>query len=191
MMMPKTKTDDLEAMGLDELRARYLEVTGEATRDRSKKRLIEKIRGALEPDSAPQQAEETPAEADAEPATDAPAYEGEQKISKLSVDDLRAKHLELIGRETKSTNRRYLIWRVQQAQKGKIPTGPRAGRGNAGPTKVLPLRVPEAAVEALGEAKARLGLRSRNELLIKAVHDYLAQNGEAKAAALLTGDDAA
>jgi hypothetical protein len=112
----------------------------------------------------------------ADRADDAP--EAGEKVSKLSVEDLRARFAEITGRESKSSNRPYLIWRVQQAQKGRVPVGPRARRGDAGPAKVLPMRVPTAAIEPLDEVRRKLGLRSRNEMFHKAMASFLINAGE-------------
>lgn len=119
----------------------------------------------------------------AAPASGGPA-EPEVKISKLSVDELRAKHLELVGRETKSTNRTYLIWRVRQAQKGRIPVGAARGRGGETvPHKVLPVRVPTEAVSALDGAWKRLGMKTRTEFFRRAIHTCLLHAGESESAA--------
>jgi hypothetical protein len=208
--MPTTKQNDLDALSLDELRTRYHEATGEVTKDRSKKRLIARITEARESIAALEKGKELRAEAEAEPepapkakasrkkakaaepATDADDADddGEKKPAKMTIEELREAYREIVGRETNSENRRYLIWRLAQAKKGRIPTGPRAGRTKSGPQKVLPVRTPAAAVEPLGEARKRLGLRSRNDLILRALHYYLAQNGEAEVANLLIGDDA-
>jgi len=100
--MPKTKKTDLEALGLDELRAKFTELTGEETKDRSKKRLIGKIETELQSTEALEKGKRM-READAEPA-------------------------------------------------------PKKKAGK--------------------KAKARLGLRSRNDLFLRAVHAYLTENGE-------------
>jgi hypothetical protein len=196
--MPTTKQNDLDALSLDELRTRYHEATGEETKDRSKKRLIARITEAQESIAALEKGKELRAEAEAEaepapkakasrkkakaaePATDADDAEpGEKKFSAMTVEELQAKHLEMIGRPTTSTLKRYLVWRCQQASKGRIPTGPRAGRGgNAGPVKVLPFRVPESAVRPLGEVQNRLGIRSRNEMFNRAMAAFLTNAGE-------------
>jgi len=189
---------ELEAMRLPELQAKFAEVTGEESRAPNRKFLIRKITEALEAGGevgtpvddagkkakAPKKAAPAKAPPEAEASDQTASDEAEVKLSKLDVPALQARIHELTGRETSSTNRRYLIWRAQQAAKGRIPLGPRARRGNAGPAKVLPMRVPAAAVQPLAEAKERLGLRSRNDLFLKAVHDFLANAGEAEVAAL-------
>jgi hypothetical protein len=188
--------EGLEALRLPELQAKFQEVTGEARKSPNKKFLIRRIEEAQESIVALEKGEEMRAEDAGDAAEPAPkkngrrkaeaadgdeagpSDDGEPKISKLSVEELRAKHLELLGRETKSSNRTYLVWRVSQAAKGKIPTGPRARRANAGPHKVLPMRVPEAAVEPLKDVQKKLGIRSRNEMFNRAMAAFLINAGD-------------
>lgn len=65
---------------------------------------------------------------DLTPAPDAnvaPVADGsERKLSKLSVEELQALYTEVVGRSSGSSDRRYLVWKVRQAQKGRIPVGP-------------------------------------------------------------------
>lgn len=117
------------------------------------------------------------------------------KLSKLSVDELQARYAELFGRTTDSVHVGYLRWRISQAEKGKIPVGPRPrcqarGEECGEPLppqdfKVLPLRLEVSLVGKLDEAWARLGLRSRTELIRRALHAYLAGAGEQEVAVLL------
>ena len=173
--MPKrTIQQELEAMRLPELHAMFAEVTGEQSRAPNRKFLIRKIMEGLEAN------ERKPAKKDK-------AAGKEPKLSDLDVPALQAKHLEVLGRETTSTNKRYLIWRVQQAMKGKIPTGPRS-RGEAVEMKVVPFRLPAAAVPSLDEAWRRLGIKSRTEFFRRAVHSFLDGAGERDVAALFAAD---
>ncbi|MEZ4265477.1 MAG: ribbon-helix-helix protein, CopG family [Myxococcota bacterium] len=94
---------------------------------------------------------------------------------------LQARYVEVVGRPTGSTNASYLIWRVRQAEKGKIPVGPRAARTSDGETvefKVLPLRMEAELVAKLDEARERLGLKSRMDLFRRALGVYLEGAGE-------------
>lgn len=235
--------EELEALRLPELQARFKEVVGEESRSPNKTYLIRKIvdrmavaealeRHALaegtggtepegtssettaaagEPERPPEFADnppktqataesaatpESPADAAPEkgtPAEPAPARKprrkkaeetdgdaGEPKLSKLDIPALQAMYRELIGRDTSSTSKRYLVWRCQQAQKGRIPTGPLAGRrsGEKIDAKVLPMRVPTAAIEPLDEVWRKLGLRSRNEMFRNAMAAFLVNAGE-------------
>jgi len=57
------------------------------------------------------------------------------------------------GRPTGPTNKAYMIWKIREAQKGRIPLGPRKSAHREGVTfKVLPLRMEAAVVDKLDEA---------------------------------------
>ncbi|HHH30181.1 MAG TPA: ribbon-helix-helix protein, CopG family [Polyangiaceae bacterium] len=76
-------------------------------------------------------------------------------------------------------------WKVRQAQKGKIPVGPRRTRptdGEAPNFKVLPLRMEAELVTQLDEARERLGLKSRMELFRRSLHTFLLEVGEVRVA---------
>ena len=109
----------------------------------------------------------------------------ETPLTKLSVEELRQRYIEVIGRETSSTNARYLVWKLREAAKGKILIGPRQRVSREpGSMKVLPLRMDAELVAQLDEARERLGLSSRMELFRRSLHTYLDQQGEAEVAAL-------
>jgi hypothetical protein len=82
---------------------------------------------------------------------------------------------EVIGRPSSSSSSAYLVWKLRQAQKGRIRVGPieRHAPGEAADVKVLPLRMTAAEVEALDEAWRRLGFKSRTAMLKKAIADLL------------------
>jgi len=123
--------------------------------------------------------DDAPQDAAPEP-TDEPQ---ETPLSKLTVEELQAKYLEVVGRPTGSSNRNYLIWKVKQAKKGRIPVGPRTRRTTAaGPCKVLPLRMEAELVEQLDEARKRLGLPSRMDLFRRSLHAFLLEAGEVRVA---------
>ncbi|RMG49144.1 MAG: ribbon-helix-helix protein, CopG family [Acidobacteria bacterium] len=122
-----------------------------------------------------------PAEAEGTPAPEAER----PKLTRLSVEQLRERYLEVVGRPTGSTDRRYLIWKIRQAERGLIPVGPRRRREGPPPVyKVLPIRLEADTVARLDEAWRRQGLKSRMELFRRALHDYLAAHGEDGVAAL-------
>jgi hypothetical protein len=103
------------------------------------------------------------------------------------MPELQARYLEVVGRPTGSTNKAYMIWKIREAQKGRIPLGPRKSAHREGVTfKVLPLRMEAEVVDKLDEAWKRHGLHSRTDLFRKSLHDYLASIGENDVAALLT-----
>ena len=109
------------------------------------------------------------------------------KLSKLSVPELQALYLEVVGRSTGSSHKRYLVWKIRQAQRGLIPVGPRGQRrpvGEAVDFKVLPLRMEAELVAQLDEARERLGLKSRMELFRRSLHAFLLEAGEVRLAEL-------
>lgn len=172
MSKVKLNEADLGAMRLPELQQRYVEVVGEPTRCPNKAWLVRKILEA-----ARTRAASTPAKPIA-------------SFKTASVEELKARHLELIGRPTSSRHVGYLRWRLRQAERGGIRIGaePRAAHG-ADDVLVLPLRMPAPVVERLDEARRRLGLRSRAELFRRALHRYLIDFDEREAAALLLRGD--
>ena len=136
---------------------------------------------ATEPEALPEKAAEPETSGDAADTTGDAPEAGEAKLSKLDVSALQEKYRELVGRETSSTSKRYLIWKCQQAQKGRIPTGPRDARGPSSEkvdVKVLPMRVPTAAIEPLDAVRRKLGLQSRNEMFRRAMAAFLINAGE-------------
>lgn len=155
----------LEALRLPELQAKYAELVGEKTRSPNKIFILRKIAEALE--AREQEAIATPT---------VPELAAKVKLTKLSVAELQALHRELLGRETSSTDAAYLVWRVRQAQKGRIKPGPieRRTSGQAADIKVLPLRMTAAEVEALDAGWRRLGFKSRTTMLKKAIEAMLA-----------------
>jgi len=136
---------------------------------------------------SPAPAAESPAPGSALAAESVPATVT-PKLTKLDVPALQALHLELIGRPTSSSDKAYLVWRLRQAQKGKIPVGRRephrATTAEPQDHKVLPLRMEAELVAKLDEARERLGLKSRMDLFRRALHGYLAAAGEHDVAAL-------
>lgn len=203
----QTQLDHLRALRLPDLQARFAELVGEETRCPNKAFLLRRIAEALEARAA----EATPAEdVTAEPttptddapapddvATDAPApddalagdEEGTEpdgaRLQDLDVEQLRARYLDVVGRGTGSHDKRYLIWKIRQAQQGKVPVGPVGRRQPGEPPaehKVLPLRMPAETVEALDDVWRRRGLKSRMDLFRHALDQYLTGLGEEAAA---------
>ncbi len=115
----------------------------------------------------------------------------EIKLSKLDVTALQARYREVLGRDTSSDNRNYLVWKIREAEKGRVPTGPRrSGRAEGATFKVLPLRMESDLVDQLDEAWRRQGLATRMELFRVALRTYLASVGENDVAELLKVRDA-
>ena len=79
------------------------------------------------------------------------------KLGKLSVPELQQRYRDVVGRDTSSTSAAYLVWKIRQAEKGRIRLGParrRHAEGEAGNFKVLPLRMHADVVARLDEARA-------------------------------------
>lgn len=204
----QTQLDDLRALRLPDLQARFAELVGEETRCPNKAFLLRRIGEALEARAAvatPTEdviAEATTSTHEAaapdDVATDAPAPddvrtddEGEgtepdgARLQDLDVEQLRARYLDVVGRGTGSHDKRYLIWKIRQAQQGKVPVGPVGRRQPGEPPvehKVLPLRMPAETVEALDDVWRRRGLKSRMDLFRHALDQYLTGLGEEAAA---------
>jgi hypothetical protein len=119
------------------------------------------------------------------------AAEKRGALSKLSIEELRTKYQEVVGRETGSDNKAYLIWKIREARKGRIRVGPSRTREIKGPQQVLSVRVDEDAVPLLDAAWRKHGLRSRNDLVLRALGRELAALGEDDAAARFSGEASA
>jgi hypothetical protein len=192
-------------MKLNELHAKFAEVFGKGTRSHNKAFLIRKITealqaegGALRKKNASPNANTTTETAFATKNTSPAAGTTEQipedlpekaaeKLTKLTVPELQTLYLKVVGRSTGSSNAAYLLWKIREARKGRVPVGPRKSARNGDVTfKILPLRMEAAIVDKLDQAWKRLGLHSRMDLFRKAVQSYLAGVGETEVAALLT-----
>jgi hypothetical protein len=204
-MTTKKEITHLAEMKLNELQAKYAEILGKETRSHNKTFLLRKITEALqsaggdafEQNVSPSAntANETPVATQPIAATTAVAEHivesapesVSEKLTKLTVPELQARYLEVVGRPTGSSNSSYLIWKIREARKGRVPVGPRKGARREDVTfKILPLRMEAAVVDKLDEAWKRQGLHSRMDLFRKSLHDYLACVGENEVAALLT-----
>lgn len=178
MSKVKMNEESLKALRLPGLQAKYAEIVGEPTRTPNKAWLVRKILEAAKKRATV-----------AKKQTAAPKTSTSTKT--MSVEELQARHQELIGRPTGSTDLAYLRWRLRQAERGLIRVGsePRAAHA-AADILVLPLRMPAPVVERMDEARRRLGLASRAELFRRALHRYFVESGEREVAdfLLLRGD---
>ena len=174
----KMNEESLKALRLPELRAKYAEIVGEPTRTPNKAWLVRKILDAVKTRTATARTKS----AASKPAT---------SKKTMSIEELRARHQQLIGRPTGSSDVAYLRWRLRQAERGLIRVGAeqRVAHG-ADDILVLPLRMPAPVVERIDEARRRLGLASRAELFRRALHRYFVESGEREVAdfLLLRGD---
>lgn len=140
-----------------------------------------------EADGAPESASEDAVPSPAGDRTDEvpPAAPAGQKLSKLSIGELRARYLEVVGRDTHSRDRNYLVWKIREVQRGRIPAGPTHRRERPEVEhKVLPLRLEADAVAKLDEAVERLGFKTRIAFLREAIASLLAERGEGDVAAM-------
>lgn len=160
--------ESFSKLRLPELQARFAEIVGEPTRSPNKTFLQRKIGEALEAREQMANAEPTT------PATTTTEASPKVKVTKLSVAELQAMYREVVGRETQSSASAYLVWKLRQAQKGRIRVGPIERRsGGTSDVKVLPLRMTAAEVEVLDEAWRRLGFKSRTAMIRKAIASLL------------------
>ena len=105
----------------------------------------------------------------------------------MTVEELRGLYVEKVGRSTQSVDKPYLIWKITQAERGKIRVG-RVAPGQrregtlAGADKTLPLTMTAAAVAAVDRAWARTGFPSRMSFMRTAIREALVRRGESDAA---------
>ena len=193
--MDKKLRRQLDRLRLPELQQRFREVVGEATRCPNRTFLVRRIGEAL---AARDSASRRPARGTANAAKAKPGKRrkgvpaaatkpARGRFTAMSIDDLHAAYASTVGRPTGSTDRRYLVWKIREAEKGRVPIGPRATRTAdqqaATDTKILPLRLGNEAVEALDAAWRGRGMKSRMELLRRALGHYLRHVGDRAAAA--------
>jgi hypothetical protein len=105
------------------------------------------------------------------------------RLSKLSLPELKAKYVEVVQRETDSDNRAYLLWKIREAQAGRVRVGPPLKRAGSGPQQVLSLRIDVDAVPLLDAAWAKHGMKSRMDLVRRALRRELEALGEDEVAA--------
>lgn len=104
---------------------------------------------------------------------------------KVTIDNLRAEYLRTTGRESRSSNRRYLMWRLSPAGLRRSPVGPvqhRPGR-QAADVQVLPVGILRSTVAKHDTASREMGFKSRSAL-IRAALIALLRNGTSDAARL-------
>jgi hypothetical protein len=159
-----------------------------ATKSPNKKFLVRRIEEALaaratesEPASAPQ----PPAKRTARPSesvvattepTDIDPPKTRGRFASMTVEELQAKYLEVVQRPTSSVARTYLLWKIREAEKGRIPVGPRKTRERNGEpvdVKILPLRLEAEVVERMDEAWRTRGIKNRMEFFRGAIGAYL------------------
>jgi hypothetical protein len=209
----KRTRNELERLRLPELQARFREVVGETSRSPNRKFLMRRIEEALAARAEQEQASasseyvseertagtaslqadavETPSEATTEVVPSVSRQRG--RFVSMSVEELQTKYLEVVGRATGSDDRRYLIWKIREAEKGRIPVGPRKATERSGEpldVKILPLRLEAAVVERMDEAWRTRGIKNRMEFFRRALGHYLTHVGADEAAAMFANANA-
>jgi len=198
----KRTRNELERLRLPELQARFREVVGETSRSPNRKFLIRRIEETLAARAEQLAAPESPPPAVEAPAEESAASDAGRgtathvrgRFTSMSIEELQAKYLAAVGRATGSDDRRYLIWKIREAEKGRIPVGPRKTRERNGEpvdVKILPLRLEAEVVERMDEAWRTRGIKNRMEFFRRALGHYLSHLGADEAAALFTNAGAA
>jgi hypothetical protein len=168
----------LQNRPLSEIRARFTELTGETNRSPNKVFLLRRIREALEAQhaAAAPAANGERAETDGDGGRQSNRGDG---LSKMTIEELRSKYLEVVGRPTGSDNRGYLIWKIRMARGGKVRVGPARERSaEAADLQHVPFTLPRETVAELDAARTRLGFKSRQAMLHQAMHELLVARGE-------------
>ncbi|MCC7535199.1 MAG: hypothetical protein IT379_03255 [Deltaproteobacteria bacterium] len=197
----KAKKETLATLGLPALWKRFKEATGETTKSPNKKFLVRRIEEALAARAAePEPATQPPAKrtaraseptvATTEPTTSDAPKPPRGRFATMTIEELQTKYFEVVGRSTGSDDRRYLIWKIREAEKGRINVGPRKTRERDGEpldVKILPLRLEADVADKMDEAWRSKGIKNRMEFFRGAIGHYLAHLGARDAAALFTG----
>ncbi len=177
--MTKARTENLERMRLPELQARFQAVVGEATRCPNRTFLIRRIGEAL--------ASKPPARKERAMKT-ATARSPRGRFTSMTLEELQTQYASAVGRPTGSTDRRYLIWKIREAEKGRVPIGSRATRTGdqeaQTDVRILPLRLDADAVERIDSAWRNAGMKSRMEFFRRALGHFFRHLGLRDAAAL-------
>jgi hypothetical protein len=122
-------------------------------------------------------------------AEDAPVEKKSRgRFAAMTIEEPGAKYLEVLGRTTGSSDRGYLlIWKVREAEKGRLTVGPRQARateGNTDEAKTLPLRLDTPAITAMDAAWRQQGIPSPTEFLPCAIGQNHSHLGATDAPAL-------
>ena len=127
-------------------------------------------------------ADAAPSEA---PARDAPAAARKGRTgrwSAMTLEALQAMYVATVGRDTQSLDRGYLVWKIREAEKGRVRTGPVTSRAKGEPATPVTMRIADATLGQLDQVWKRLGYRSRLQLLAHAITLGLVELGESAVA---------
>ncbi len=132
-------------------------------------------------DDGPAQPDPSTSVPAAAPASTQPTRGRRGRFRDMTVEQLQALYLSTVGRSSGSSDRRYLEWKIREAEKGRIPVGPRELRAAeheaSDDLRVLPLRLDGAAVDALDATWKSHGMKSRMDFFRRALGHYLAHLG--------------
>ena len=186
--MTTARTKNLERMRLPELQAHYQAVVGEATRCPNRIYLVRRIHEALATKKAVKSVARAPKKARGKKAGDTAARTPRGRFTSMTIEQLQAEYARAVGRPTGSTDRRYLAWKIREAEQGRVPIGPRATRTPSqqahADVKILPLRIGTEAVEKMDAVWRNAGMQSRMEFFRRALGHFLKHLGQRDAAAL-------
>jgi hypothetical protein len=105
----------------------------------------------------------------------------------MTIEELQAEYLRVTGRETDSTDRRYILWKLNEAAKGKIRIGPVEKRParNKDDIQAIPISLLRETTRLLDAAIKVTGIKSRSAFIRSAMIEKLRMVGgtEAEAAA--------
>lgn len=172
---------EMRGLRLAAVRARYSEVFERPTRSKNRADLIGRIAGELARRELADAADRAAQPARVAPSAQAPRRGRRGRFSGMSIDQLQALYTQGIGRETSSTDRRYLEWKLREAAKGRITVGPlerSSGITETGEMMTLPWRLPRALVEAMDAGWRSLHFKSRSAFLAAAVGSLFDAKGD-------------
>ncbi|MBM4397089.1 MAG: hypothetical protein FJ087_15540 [Deltaproteobacteria bacterium] len=137
--------------------------------------------------------DDTPIDADA-PIEDAAATTEPTAKRKrdMTIEDLQAEFRRVIGRDTQSRDRRYLLWRLSAGGLRRSPAGPiqkRAPRDKAD-MQVLPLGLLRETTRLLDAAVKASGVKNRSAFIRTALIEKLRAIGDPDADAAADALDA-
>lgn len=122
-------------------------------------------------------------------ASAAPEGSERGRLVSMTVDELQMKYFEVVGRPTASEDKAYLVWKIRQAQRGKVPVGPvrrAATEGDPVEYKVLPLRFTAVSVDQMDALWRALGMKSRTDFVRTAIDAYVKSLASRPAAAAVS-----
>ena len=130
--------------------------------------------------------DDTPIDADAQVEEAGATTEPTPKRKRdMSIEELQAEFRRVIGRDTNSADRRYLLWRLSAGGLRRSPVGPiekRAPRDKAD-MQVLPLGLLRETTRLLDAAVKASGVKNRSAFIRAALIEKLRAIGGADAAA--------